>query len=391
MSNENNNVVNNAINNANKRPDDISTFFDESANSGFKFKDVVFLVLRNLHWFLLCALVGGLIAYYKVRKEDRIYSSYASLLIKTSMSSGSESMRGSAALNALSSGPIISTVNNEIMILKSQSNMESMVRLLNLNVAYSYSTKVSKRNKDLYKESPVEVDFLGLDDEVKASFSVKPVDQNHVILDDFGGSIPAMKVRLNDTVISPIGKFVVKPTWRYNDFHNISITVKRRPVSMVASFYRRRVSVIRDNEKNAIYRNNLVYQDGEFFTAVQYNNPSMLSNNYVKASTHFAADDPYGNMTLATAGEPKFTDAASGNFSLKSGSPLEGKGVVCDWMQGGATLDAGSGTYTIDTIGEYGVCYNPGKAIRRIPDGASAPSIGAFECQSGSGLLIFVR
>lgn len=135
MSNENNNVVNNAINNANKRPDDISTFFDESANSGFKFKDVVFLVLRNLHWFLLCALVGGLIAYYKVRKEDRIYSSYASLLIKTSMSSGSESMRGSAALNALSSGPIISTVNNEIMILKSQSNMESMVRLLNLNVA----------------------------------------------------------------------------------------------------------------------------------------------------------------------------------------------------------------------------------------------------------------
>ena len=254
MSNENNNVVNNAINNANKRPDDISTFFDESANSGFKFKDVVFLVLRNLHWFLLCALVGGLIAYYKVRKEDRIYSSYASLLIKTSMSSGSESMRGSAALNALSSGPIVSTVNNEIMILKSQSNMESMVRLLNLNVAYSYSTKVSKRNKDLYKESPVEVDFLGMDDEIKATFSVKAVDQNHVILDDFGGSIPAMKVRLNDTVISPIGKFVVKPTWRYNDFHNVTITVKRRPVSTVASFYRRRVSVIRDNEKNAILR-----------------------------------------------------------------------------------------------------------------------------------------
>ena len=159
------------------------------------------------------------------------------------------------------------------------------------------------------------------------------------------------------------------------------------------TFYGNSAGVLnrKDNEKNAIYRNNLVYQDGEFFTAVQYNNPSMLSNNYVKASTHFAADDPYGNMTLATAGEPRFTDAASGNFSLKSNSPLKGKGVVCDWMQGGATLDAGSGTYTIDTIGEYGVCYNPGKASHRIPDGASAPSIGAFECQSGSGLSIFVR
>ena len=147
----------------------------------------------------------------------------------------------------------------------------------------------------------------------------------------------------------------------------------------------------KNNEKNALYRNNLVYQNGEFFTSVQYENPSMLSNNYVKASTHFAADDPYGNMTLATVGEPKFTDAAAGDFSLKSSSPLKGKGVVCDWMQGGVVPDAGSGTYTIGTIGKYGVCYNPGKASRRIPEGASAPSIGAFECRSESGLYIIVR
>ena len=59
-----------------------NAFFDEDTNSGFKFKDVVFLVLRNLHWFLICALIGGLYAYYKVRNEDRIYSSSASVMIK---------------------------------------------------------------------------------------------------------------------------------------------------------------------------------------------------------------------------------------------------------------------------------------------------------------------
>ena len=92
----------NDINNENKRPEDINSFFDESANSGFKFKDLVFLVLRNLHWFVICALIGGLISYYKVRQEVRIYASSATLLIKSSLtSSGSESLRSSATLGSI--------------------------------------------------------------------------------------------------------------------------------------------------------------------------------------------------------------------------------------------------------------------------------------------------
>ena len=249
-----NNTIANATDPKSKRPEDINSFFDESATSGFKFKDMIFLVLRNLHWFVICALIGGVIAYYKVRKEDRIYESYASLLIKTSVNSGSESFRGSTALNAITGGPIISTVNNEIMILKSQSNMEAMVRELNLNVSYSYKTKVSRRNKDLYKEAPVEVDFPEMDEQSNATFSVKPLDKEHVLLDDFGGDIPAMEVRLEDTVIAPFGKIVIRPTWRYNDFYGVPITVSHRSVSSVASSYRGRVGVRRDNEKNAILR-----------------------------------------------------------------------------------------------------------------------------------------
>ena len=249
----NNNI--NDINNANKRPEDINSFFDESANSGFKFKDLVFLVLRNLHWFLICALIGGVIAYYNVSKKERIYASSATLLIKTSLtSSGSESLRSSSTLGSLAGGPIVSTINNEIMVLKSQSIMESMVRELNLNVSYSYKTKVSKRNRDLYKESPIEVAFPGMDEQVKASFSVKPIDKDHVILDDFGGDIPTMTVRVNDTVISPVGKIVVKPTWRFGDFYDIAISVNHRPVSTVAASYRGRIVVKRESERNSILK-----------------------------------------------------------------------------------------------------------------------------------------
>ena len=241
--------------NINMRPNDMNAFFDENANSGFKFKDLVFLVLRNLHWFVICALIGGVVAYYIVSKQERIYASSATILIKSSLtSSGSESLRASTALGSLGGGPVVSTINNEMMVLTSQSIMESMVRELNLNVSYSYKTKVSKRNKDLYKESPIEVRFPEMDEQAKASFSVRPVDKEHVVLDDFGGDIPAMTVRLNDTVISPVGKVVVKPTWRYGDFYDVAITVNHRPVSTVASIYRGRISVRRENAGNAVLR-----------------------------------------------------------------------------------------------------------------------------------------
>ena len=211
MASEFDNAFNNNLNNqnVNKKPEDINSFFDDSANSGFKFKDLVFLVARNLPWFLLFSIIGGLIAFYKVRGEERIYSSYSSLLIRTQASGGSESFRGSSMLNAIQgAGPIVSTINNEIMVMKSQGNMENVVRQLNLNTMYSYTTKVSRRNTVLYKSGPVEVDFPGLDEQANASFSLKPINDKEVLLENFGGSIPSMTVKLNDTVISPVGKII---------------------------------------------------------------------------------------------------------------------------------------------------------------------------------------
>ena len=206
-------------NNTNVNPTDVNAFFDEDTNSGFKFKDLVFLILRNLPYFLICALIGGIIAYYYVRKQDRIYASYASLMVKTSASGGSESFRGSAPINTISGpGLVISTVNNEMMVLKSQTSMENMVRKLNLNTEYSYKTKVSRRNTVLYKDGPVVVHFPDMNEGTGASFSLTVLDAETVLLDDFGDGIPSMKARIDDTVISPVGKLVITPTWKYADF-----------------------------------------------------------------------------------------------------------------------------------------------------------------------------
>ena len=240
-------------NQTNINPNDIS-FLDDDNNSGFKFKDFLFLVLRNLHWFVLCAAICGMYAYYKVRNQERIYASSASIMIKTVASGGSDS-RGSTAISAITGqGVAISSVQNEMMVLKSQTNMENMVRQLNLNTMYSYKTKVAKRNKDLYKTSPVEVAFPGMEEEASVSFTVRPIDNNFVMLEDVGGNVPSMKVKLNDTVMIPQGRVVIAPTWIYKDYINTPITVSHRPLSAVAASYRGRIGVRRDNDRNSILR-----------------------------------------------------------------------------------------------------------------------------------------
>lgn len=258
----------------NKNVTDVNSFFDDDTNSGFKFKDVVFLVLRNLHWFIIFALIGGAIAYYKVKTQERIYASRASLLIKTSASGGSESFRGSAPINKITgAGLVISTVNNEMMVLRSQRNMENMVRALNLNITYAYKTKVSKRNKNLYKSSPVEVRYLDLDEQSSASFSVTPIDKKYALLDDLGTGIPSMRVALNDTIAAPCGRIVISPTWRYEDFINIAVVVRHVPLSAMASTYRSSVRIARDNDRNAILR--LSLQDTSPFRAADVLNTLM--------------------------------------------------------------------------------------------------------------------
>ena len=140
------------------------------------------------------------------------------------------------------------------MVLRSQKNMENMVRQLNLCTMYSYKTKMSRRNTDLYKDSPVAVTFPEMDENGAASFSLKPLNKDYVLLDDFGGSIPSMKVKLNDTIISPVGKLVIAPTWKYDDFINTEIMVRHYPLMSVAASYRSRIDVSRDSERNALLR-----------------------------------------------------------------------------------------------------------------------------------------
>ena len=231
------------------------SFLEEDSENDIQIKDILFIILRNLHWFILSGLIGAGIAYWKVNGEERIYTSSASIMIKTGAATGTESIRSSSVMNQmLGNGGVVSTVNNEIIILKSATLMDSVVRKLGLNVNCSYKTKVAKRNKALYQDSPVSFTFENLDENAYYAFTLTPKDSKHCIISDMGNNAQEKEVALGEKIITPIGEMVVSEKWNYNNLIDVPISVNIVPVSAMSASLRQRLFVERDDEKNSIIR-----------------------------------------------------------------------------------------------------------------------------------------
>ena len=65
-------------------------------------KDILSLILHNLHWLILCAAIGGIIATFYVRKQDRIYSSNATVILRLNNDKGKQGSMGDAFMSGYS-------------------------------------------------------------------------------------------------------------------------------------------------------------------------------------------------------------------------------------------------------------------------------------------------
>lgn len=229
-------------------------FAEEESGGGIQIMEILWLVLRNLHWLVLCAAIGGLYSYYKVRGEQRLYSSGASIMIKTNADVGTDSDRASSLVNQLTGSVTISSINNEIMILKSRTLMERVVRDLGINQNYSSISKMAHRRNDLYKTTPVLLDLLDAGDAMSIVLKIKPINDSEVEISGFADG-QQLVVKTGDTVISPVGRIVATFTQFYNSGYNDQvIDFRRSSVASVANGYRGRVNVTRDDPKNTILR-----------------------------------------------------------------------------------------------------------------------------------------
>ena len=154
-------------------PDNDLSFLEKKDANTLSGKDIFFTILRNLHWLLLCALICGGIAYYRSDRMDRIYESHAKIRLNSVTRNRLEN--GTTTLENITDRRMAITmnaINDEIIVLRSETPMLEVVKRLDLGTTYSYQTKLVKRQRDLYGESPINVKMLDLNENDNATATI---------------------------------------------------------------------------------------------------------------------------------------------------------------------------------------------------------------------------
>ena len=206
----------------NTQDNDLSFLEKKDANS-LSGKDIFYTILRNLHWLLLCALAGAAIAYYRSDRADRIYESHAKILINSITRNRLDN--GASMLENITNRRVATTmnaINDEIIVLSSETPMLEVARRLDLSMTYKYQTKLVKRVKDLYKESPVDVKLLDVNPTDYASLLVTVSRDSSVVIEI--GEYEPVKGRLGDTLSTSAASPCIRP----GPFGNSTMTIRLR-------------------------------------------------------------------------------------------------------------------------------------------------------------------
>lgn len=238
------------------------SFLEEGNGPSINIKDIIGIILRNLHWLILFAALGGAAAFYWVQTQPVLYSSGTTFLLRNNSRSNGDGLRESATISSLQKNIIVSSnIENEMMIIRSKNTMREVASRLNLDVSYYGKTKLTKRTKDLYKMSPFTVSFPEDTPSQPFSFSITPV--NDTMAEIFiSEDVPLKQVAFNKTFYLPFCAVVIEPNaladFNDKDIYKSSVEVVYRPIDMVADIYRSKIQLSRDDQRNSILHMRIV-------------------------------------------------------------------------------------------------------------------------------------
>lgn len=139
------------------------------SNSEFNIRTILDVLLSRWYWFVLSVMVCLGLAYIYLQTVETMYKREAIVLLK-------EEAKTEDAFIEKQLFNRSSNVNNEILIFKSRTLMEEVVRRLSLNVRYSVEQGLKR--EALYTDSPVWVELADSLKDKSLNFSIIPVGED---------------------------------------------------------------------------------------------------------------------------------------------------------------------------------------------------------------------
>ena len=192
--------------------DNITTNVKQS-DDFIRVRDLLNICIAKWYWFVISLAITIGLAIIYILSTPPVYTRSASLLIKEDGKNGSAVDAG--VLSEIDIFQTSTNVNNEIQLLQSPSVMLDVVKRLHLDVNYHADGRFYRRT--LYGSTcPYTVEFTDLGDNDIVTFTIDSQDGNNLTLneftfngEEFDGETNAV---IGDTVATPIGRLVVKPT-----------------------------------------------------------------------------------------------------------------------------------------------------------------------------------
>lgn len=270
-----------------------------------RIQDLYYLCIAKWRWFVLSLVIClGIVTIYLL-KTPPVYTRTASLLIKEE--SKGQSLSGDVGTSFSDLGLFQSNtnVNNELISLQSPAVMYDVVKRLHLEI--DYVTDGSFYPQVRYGQNlPVTVSFAGLADNETAALTVEPAQSKGIKLTSFvhnGEKVDGEVVgTLNDSLVTPIGKIVIRPAAAFVDWQKSSepLTVSRSGLNSAVSRYSAGLSVALQSEKTTIvdltFKDVCIQRAEDILNTViaVYNENWIKDKNQIAVSTSMFINDRLG-------------------------------------------------------------------------------------------------
>lgn len=225
------------------------------ASDSFNVREFLHLIWVNKFWIILSVLICTALSYYFYKRQPKVYTSNAEIMLLVGNEDGSMS---SGALAALADMEKVQGTNvnffNELEIMRSPSLMQAVVERLNLST--SYTTEGFGHDEDLYGRSPVLVNFLDVAPDSTASLTLYKSKGGTIVAADFVSNGKkkqgnALRIRPGTVVQTPVGRLAISPTADFEKFPPY-VQVTKNSVEAVAASLANQVVTSKKSPENSV-------------------------------------------------------------------------------------------------------------------------------------------